>query len=291
MSPLVLILLFIHSVLSVEPPKYGPWGKGCCTHKSVHVGGYVAGGSQDAIIAYPTQAIANKTTLPFLAFAHGMGTGGAATYSDYNILWDIICSYGYIIVAPQSCREKWCQNFYEDVTTTIITCKSKKSEIDPALEYADFSKIGVYGHSMGGGATVEVSDNKNLDLVASVGLHPDVARMDNKTISSEIALPMLWFTGSNDTIVPPSGVWQAFTDDPIRPKIYAEIKGGTHFDPTSSGRNDEDAYVAMFFDCWIKDINSACDYFYSTGNKNICTGGPSMTKCQLVGNKTSIIIQ
>eukprot|EP00483_Globobulimina_turgida_P007967 UN07983 len=144
---------------------------------------------------------------------------------------------------------------------------------------------------MGGGATVHVSDNQNIGLVASVALHPAVVDDSDKSESKNVKVPMLWFTGSSDDIVPPSGVWKGFDDDPIEPKICAEIKGATHFDPCDIGKNDEDAYVAMFFNCWIKGDESACEYFYSRGNKNICTGGPTMTKCQLVGNKTSIITQ
>ena len=78
-----------------------------------------------------------------------MTAGGAVTYTDYDVLWDVVCSYGYIILGPKACPDLYCQNYYKDVQSTITTAKQKKGEIDPALNYADFSKIGLYGHSMG----------------------------------------------------------------------------------------------------------------------------------------------
>jgi len=287
MTLLSVLALTVVAVSAVQPPKYGPWGKKGCTHKSVHVGGYVSGGSQEGILAYPTEAIKNKTVLPFLTFAHGMTAGGAVTYTDYDVLWDVVCSYGYIILGPKSCPDVYCQKYWEDVQSTITTAKKDKGSIDPALDYADFSKIGLYGHSMGGAATVHVSDNaKELGLVASVALHPAVVDDTDKNESKDVAIPMLWFTGSADDIVPPGGVWKGFDADTVEPKICAEIKGATHFDPCGVGDNLEDAYVAKFFDCWIKGMDEACEYFYSGGDKNLCTGGPTMTKCQIVGNKT-----
>jgi predicted dienelactone hydrolase len=238
---------------------------------------------------YPTEAYKNKTVLPFLAFAHGMTAGGAVTYTDYGQLWDTVCSYGYIILGPKSCPDLYCQKFYEDVTHTITTAQSEKGKLDPVLEYADYSRIGVYGHSMGGGATVHVSDNKNLNLVAAVALHPAVVDDSDKNESKDVKIPMLWFTGSSDDIVPPKGVWTGFEADPILPKICAEIKGATHFDPTDVGKNLEDPYVASYFDCHIKQDANACHYFYSDGPDNICTGGPPMTRCEIHGNNTALV--
>ena len=77
-----------------------------------------------------------------------MTAGGNKVWPDYGELIEKVCSSGYIIGAPQSCPDLYCQNFYKDVITTITTMSSKKGTLDPVLEYADFSKIGVYGHSM-----------------------------------------------------------------------------------------------------------------------------------------------
>ena len=71
MSSVVLTSLLIAFAASDVPPRWGMYGEYPCVNKSVTVGGYVAGGFQTAILLYPKAAIANKTTLPFVAFAHG----------------------------------------------------------------------------------------------------------------------------------------------------------------------------------------------------------------------------
>ena len=72
MSSLVLSSLLIAFAASDVPPRWGPYGEYPCVNKSVTVGGYVSeGGVQTAILLYPKAAIANQTTLPFVAFAHG----------------------------------------------------------------------------------------------------------------------------------------------------------------------------------------------------------------------------
>ena len=74
-----------------------------------------------------------------------MTTGGELLYPAYMNVLQEVCSYGYIIGAPQSCPHIYCETFYQDVITTMITMSAKKGSIDPALEYADFSKTAVYG--------------------------------------------------------------------------------------------------------------------------------------------------
>eukprot|EP00486_Rosalina_sp_Unknown_P001945 CAMPEP_0201577090 /NCGR_PEP_ID=MMETSP0190_2-20130828/23292_1 /ASSEMBLY_ACC=CAM_ASM_000263 /TAXON_ID=37353 /ORGANISM="Rosalina sp." /LENGTH=119 /DNA_ID=CAMNT_0048008723 /DNA_START=282 /DNA_END=637 /DNA_ORIENTATION=- len=108
---------------------------------------------------------------------------------------------------------------------------TKRGKMDPSLDYADFSKIGVYGHSMGGAATVHVSDRDDLNITCSVGMHPSVSDDSDKNESKDVVVPMIWFTGSSDTTVPPNGVLKGFNADTIKPKIFAEIKGATHTSP------------------------------------------------------------
>merc|ERR1712032_116438 len=99
---------------------------------------------------------------------------------------------------------------------------------------------------MGGAATVHVSDQRNLGTVASVGLHPSCWADLDTAESKDAKVPMLWFTGSEDDLVPPSGVWNNFNKDPIKPKVCAEIKGANHLEPTTYGPNSDRGCV-----CWI----------------------------------------
>lgn len=273
---LTLSILFI-AVQSGIPPTWGTWGEYPCAEKEITVGGFVAGGSQDAYLLYPTTGISNGTTFPFLAFAHGMTAGGDEVITAYINVLQFVCSHGYIIAAPKSCLEIYCDRFYEDVITTITTLSSKTTDIDPSLKYADFSKIGVYGHSMGGAATVHVSNYDNLNITCSVGMHPSVADDANKDESKDVVVPMIWFTGSDDTTVPPNGVLKGYNEDTIKPKMFAEIKGASH----TSAIEMEATYIGQYFDCMIKDDKNACDYFFDDNSENyICNGkGLPMEQC------------
>ena len=116
---------------------------------------------------------------------------------------------------------------------------------------------------MGGAATVHVSDQTDLNIKASAPLHPSVVDDEDKSESSKVACPSLWFTGNDDTTVPPNGVYTGWTEDKTLPKIFAEIKGATHINHV----NNEGPYVAKFFDCLIKKDNQACGYFFDTNGK------------------------
>ena len=282
LSLLLLFVLFAAYKCDI-PPRWGKYGPYSCTVKSVYIGGYVSGGPQYAYLLYPTAAIENKTTLPFVAFAHGMTLGGNATYTGYVNVLNEVCSYGYIIAAPQSCPHIYCQTFYQDVITTITTMAAKTVSIDPALEYADFSRNSVYGHSMGGAQTVHVSDYKDdINLTCSAAMHPSLAQETNQSTSIDVAITMLWITGNEDTAVTPSEVYNGFIQDKILPKIYVDITDATHVNMI----DEEAPYIAQWFDCNIKNDDNACSYFYPdkngrNGPNNICTGGYPMTDCYI----------
>eukprot|EP01084_Bolivina_argentea_P098749 177478_1 len=284
MQSCLLVLLSLYDFgLSDFPPRWGKWGEYPCQNKSVRIGGYVAGGSQNAVLLYPKSAIANGTILPFVAFAHGMSAGGDRTYPAYMNVLQEVCSYGYIIGAPQSCQVEYCEKFYEDVITTVVTMSTKGADIDPALQFADFSKIAVYGHSMGGAATVHVSDSDNINLTCSAPMHPGLAQETNQSESLDIIVPSLWFCGEEDVLVTPSEVYNGFKQDMITPKIFADITDATH----TSDMDNEAPYIGQWFDCNIRNDQNACDYFFKTGPNNICTGGFGMTHCYICTNETN----
>lgn len=282
-----IILINSYQIESAQPSLYGQYGNNSCTVEQFYVGNYVSGGSQYAYLVYPTEAYKQKTKLPFLTFGHGAMLGGNSTtnglYANYGILLQSICSYGYIIAAPQSCVHGVCTSFYLDMITTITTCKSKGDELIPALIIADFTKIGVFGHSMGAISTLDIvgySINAiDLGIMAGGILHGD----NNDTVSNLIQVPLIYFTASNDSLVDPVFVKQSYNVDPIQPKVYVEIEGSGHMEPSNQGKNREDAYVAIWFDCILKQNSTACNhYFYdNSSDDNICSGGPPVSSCNV----------
>ncbi len=108
--------------------------------------GLSLGGPYSGHMVYPESSSDEK--FPFLSFAHGTGSGGRQTYAGYKRAFEIVASYGFIVVGPDSCPQIECAGgFSKDQLATIKACKEDPS-LHPALANADFSKIGVYGHSM-----------------------------------------------------------------------------------------------------------------------------------------------
>eukprot|EP00483_Globobulimina_turgida_P008508 UN08525 len=215
---------------------------------------------------YPKEAISQKKNLPFLAFGHGADAGGDGAYVLYKDLWHQVASFGYIIAGPKSCEPGYCSNFWEDLQTTIGYIEKEKGSLNKVFDYALFDKVGLYGHSMGGAATVHVSDNaKELNITASVALHPSIGdpHEHDRNEAADVKVPILFFSGSADVLVPPKEGIKGFNVDPILPKIFAEITNATHMEPTNGGLGREQPYVAAYFECMIKNnSNNACPYFF-----------------------------
>merc|ERR1719242_1234948 len=147
---LLISTLFVIS-LSSQPSRYGPYGKDSCTVEQIYIGNMVDNGSEYAFIVYPTEALSSNTILPYVTFAHGAEAGGNGTkgvYGSYGSLLQSVCSYGYVIVAPEACLGL-CTSFYQDVIRTINTVKTKNSALSKGLSIANFSKTGLFGHSTG----------------------------------------------------------------------------------------------------------------------------------------------
>merc|ERR1712228_491641 len=240
-----------------------------------------------AFLVYPTEALSKNTMLPYLTFAHGAEAGGNGTkgvYGSYGSLLQSVCSYGYVIVAPEACLGL-CTSFYQDVMRTIMTVKSKKDALSKGLSIANFTKSGLFGHSMGGITTLNLADNATLlGLTTGVVMHGD----NNESVNDAVEIPLFFLTGSDDSIINPEFVFESFQDVSVEPKVFAEIEGANHFEPCTDNPDREAAYIALWFDCWLKDNSTACgEYFFDSSSKNnICSGGPRMTSCVVNGTKT-----
>ena len=83
---------------------------------------------------------------------------------------------------------------------------------------------------------------------------------------------------------------RSYQYDLLLPKVFVEIDGADHFEPTGLGRNQEDPYVAMWFECFIKNNSTSCNtyFFDSNDDNNICKGGPPMYSCNVNGTIQSI---
>ena len=104
-------------------------------------------------------------------------------------------------------------------------------------------KIGLAGHSQGGGAIIKAGDGEpnGFDITATIAMNPYGPAWVK---SGKQDGPLMLLGGTNDTTTPTSSfdkVWQAIQSNGIG-GLHAELQGGTHNDDAwaPEGENPED---------------------------------------------------
>lgn len=257
--------------------------------------GLSLGGPYSAYIIYAEPKTGGEK-FPFISFAHGTTAGGAKTLTDYAQDLETVASYGFVIVAAESCPTIECFSGYcKDQQQTIRACKSDPS-LHPALANADFSTVGVFGHSMGAMATIGSSGgsrsckyDSSLNIKAAVAQHPC---WDINMQASPVEVPIMFTCGSVDKICEDGCSARFYNQVTKAPsKIIFDVKGANHFEPTDIGSNSEVPAVAYFLACWLR--NEQCDKVYGSSGKEICNQmplGSSLHGCEVSGSKTEAVI-
>jgi dienelactone hydrolase len=254
--------------------KHGPFATAT---ETTYVGGYVCGSSQNAVVFYPTN---HDKPSPLISFAHGFTAGGKATAIDYQKLLAGVASWGYVIVALESAPIKYCIRETEDQIRSLEWAKTSKF-----ATAIDWSKpTGIMGHSMGGQATHLTANSaaavSKYNIAAAVALHPVYITGGSK-------VPIFYGTGSADIIVPPATVRKAYMQTLGVKKVFANIKGATHFEPNEIGPNRWTDYAAAMFGCYLYQIESACPTVFGSSLANPCSlctcVAVPMTECKHVG--------
>lgn len=247
----------------------------CLAAKSttITVGGFVTtnpGGQQDAYLTYPDDAGPNKQ-YPLVAFAHGDGAlPEVYTWAVLNVLAD----RGYVVISPNSCYTAgggaagWCQDFNEDQARAVEYAYQHRSSqsAHKAIRAVDWSKkVGLFGHSMGGLATLLSASGLSVgEIGAAVALNP---YWDGSTDPGPaVSVPIMYATGEADSVAASKDVETFYDRTPSsKSKVLVDLQSATHTsivsDPNFIG------YVAAFFDCHLKDAESS-----SSGNCGVIYG-------------------
>jgi len=285
----LLLLLGAASAFSGAPiPQQGPFKT---QSAQFTVGGLVAGGSQDAYIYWPLDAAeAGTAPLNVVAFGHGKKAGGDRLDKSYSPLLSTIASYGLIVIAPLSCPDDLClRELAQDLGTVLDACAANRT-LHPALARANFTRVGVAGHSMGGASSGYVASSSNataLGVHAYVGMHGTPVDYE-----AELSLPTLYTTGGEDRLVRPSVVKSSFEKSVgARPRVLAELSDADHFEPTDprAGHLRLNPYVAAFLMCHVAGDETSCAKVYdATDASSLCNAFPGKMSqpdgaCQVVG--------
>ena len=250
------------------------------------VPGLIDGAPYSAEIFYPAEAATagtssnNRTTgagqlFPLVVFAHGTGGGSLVTYqTDLRA----VAQYGFIVMAPMSCPLAECYSSYSyDQLATAVSAASMGASLHPALAAADFSRIGVYGHSMGAMATMlSAAYASKYQIGAAVCQHTCI---DAGTVGSAVQVPIMYTTSSGDTICP-SSYTHTFYDQTHTRKVLWEIEGSSHFEPCDTqGALREIEPSARFLACELR--GERCDEVYGASGQAICSGFDFLKSCKV----------
>jgi predicted dienelactone hydrolase len=172
-----------------------------------------------------------------------MCPGFTATQSSIAWLGRRIATHGFVVITI-------------DTNSTLDQPPSRATQLMAALRYVtnnsnstvrsriDASRLGVSGHSMGGGGTL-IAARDNPSLKAAVPL----TAWSTTTNFSGVRVPVLIVGSENDTIAPVASHSIPFYNSlsSTVDKAYAEINGGSHLTPNSTNTP-----IGRYSVAWVK---------------------------------------
>ncbi|KAA0929863.1 alpha/beta hydrolase [Streptomyces apricus] len=173
--------------------------------------------------------------------AVAVSPGFTASQSSVSWLGPRLASQGFVVITI-------------DTLSTLDQPASRGDQLLAALDYLtqsssvrtriDSSRLGVMGHSMGGGGSLEATKDRP-SLQASIPLTP----WNTDKTWPEVRTPTLVVGADGDTVAPVSSHAEPFyTSLPSTlDRAYLELNGATHSAPTSSNTT-----VAKYSISWLK---------------------------------------
>lgn len=228
------------------------------------------------------------------------------TYPSYAADMQTIASFGFIVVASTVNFDGDPPLWSEQQRAVIKTCKSNPS-LHPALARADFSRVGVTGHSMGGIATRQTlasNEVSALNIKAGWLQHPC-----HTGDASKINVPAMWTTGSAEPGPLAIGCQQSYSENDFKiavnakPRILFNVNGANHLDPMYAcpGNTCRELIPgSLFLSCHVKGVSSDCDLLYGSTGKKVCSMGSdrpypgryTLKECNVAGHSynTSVVV-
>lgn len=183
----------------------------------------VSGRSFPARLAYP----ARGGPYPAIAFAHGYGIDS----SYYRGTLRALATAGYVVIAPDSETGQYPSHIRmaDDLSRSLrwLGRQSATRGKDVPRGKVDSRRLGVAGHSMGGGvALLAASRDRSIDTIATLAA-ADTAPIRASVAVRRLHVPSLFVVGTDDRIVPAASTTVMFRRAPS-PALLASIKGGSH---------------------------------------------------------------
>jgi dienelactone hydrolase len=189
-----------------------------------------AGRNFNAIVYYPaitsgsgTQIDTSNGPYSIIAFGHGF----AMQNSYYLSLFRHLASHGHIVIAPQFPDNNHLQLSYDLLFCASYIKSQSRNPNSIFYRLVDTMKVGLSGHSMGGGASLLAAANDStIDVVAPLAAAettPSAIAVMNK-----IKAAVYLITAQNDGITPPSNHQIPMYNNAIPIKGLPIFKGANH---------------------------------------------------------------
>ena len=224
----------------------------------LRTGGFGSGGGPgrqiQTEIYYPAPIAGENVTVsngqwPIIVFGHGF----AMNWDAYSNIWSALVPYGYIMAFPRTESSLFPSPSHGDFGQDISLIAQKLTEEGQNSASIFYTKVSDYacamGHSMGGGAAVLAASQGTI-FDCYVGLAPAETNPSAIAAASNLNLPSLILSGSNDGVTPPNQhhipIFEAIPHDC---KSFANLIGGGH--------------------CYFANANFNCDFGESTSSTGI----------------------
>lgn len=169
-----------------------------------------------ARIAYP---------IPAVAFGHGF----VQPPSQYSSTLSHLASHGYIVIAPASALEliPSHQQLADDLRQCLTFLEAETiNQNSPWSGKVDAGRLGMIGHSMGGGAAILAAAVESRIKVLATLSAADT-RPSSLAVAPSVIVPSLFIVGDADTYIPPEESL-AIYDAMAVPRVAIRIDGGFH---------------------------------------------------------------
>jgi hypothetical protein len=203
-----------------------------------------------------------------------------------QILTDLVesvASLGFVVVAPATSGGRCDDNHWKDMLHALKGSKAKVS-LHPALSHVDWNRTAIFGHSMGGYATLlaasqAVKEPEEYHVKAVVASHGYIG---DPSPAEGITVPAMFTTGLEDHAQHLKAQFDACKG---RPKILAQVEGAVHMEPQSPGRLNP--FDAHFLGCHVANSKGSCDKIYGDTTDSLCKAN-KMTTCEIT--KAEILV-
>lgn len=246
----VFLTSFILTVLSIFPAQsQSQIGAHTVGYRDLNfVDGTLATPNVNVRVYYPAVATGvnqapEMGSFPSIAFGHGFNLD----YLDYENLCEHLASHGYIVITPDV--QNGFNVNHQEYARELAACISYMQN-QGAAPSSDFYTIvapesGVYGHSMGGGASFLVP-NEFSEIDAICGLAAAETNPSAVAALGTYSGPFMVISGSEDNTAPPATNQELMYTAASGPKMHVSLTGGAH--------------------CKFTDASTICDLVSSAGS-------------------------